>query len=190
MKKFILITSCALVLIATACAGNEELLERVDKLETENERLQTQLNSLEASIFSDLTDNVAATASELVNENPDLFRGPQGPQGEVGPEGPIGLRGPQGPTGPQGPINSNSLTALDLTSCIDDLLYEIDVELTNTNPSHRLIRTPGTFGAAETRSGSGNSWSSSHSHGLVNFAGNGHSHSGLQDIYFTKPWSC
>ena len=92
MKKFLLITSCALVLIATACAGNEELLERVDELETENERLQTQLNSLEASISSDLTDNVAAIASELVNENPDLFRGPQGPQGEVGPEGPIGLR--------------------------------------------------------------------------------------------------
>ena len=231
--KMIPVLSC-LLLIAAACGDNEELLQRVDKLETENEALQTQLefleafvfsdlsdnnealrtqlDSLEASISSDLSDNVAATASQLVNEQPDLFTGPQGPQGErglqgikgeigpegpvgpigsqgeVGPEGPIGLTGPQGPiglTGLQGPINYNSLTASDLTSCIDDLLYEIDLELTYTDSGDPSWDSY----SPSTETYYHSSWDSSHSHGLSSWFGAGHSHSGLEYISFTRPWN-
>ena len=210
--KMIPVLSC-LLLIAAACGDNEELLQRVDKLETENEALQTQLDSLEASISSDLSDNVAAIASQLVNEQPDLFTGPQGPQGErgpqgikgeigpegpigptgsqgeVGPEGPIGLTGPQGSiglTGLQGPINYNPLTASDLTTCINDLLYEIDLELTYTDSGDPNWDS----WSPSTETYYHSSWDSSHSHGLSSWFGAGHSHSGLEYISFTRPWSC
>ena len=46
---------------------------------------------------------------EVLNDNPDTFRGPTGPAGPTGPTGPQGpqgiqgVAGPTGPTGPQGP---------------------------------------------------------------------------------------
>ncbi len=114
--------------------------------------LQEDVLALQQVDWSPTEETVLPVVDLLVQQYPDLLRGPQGdqgdqgetgptgpqgetgPQGNTGPQGPQGNTGPQGPQGPQGntgpqgpqgPANSGAVTSSGLRSCISAVLSEI-----------------------------------------------------------------
>ena len=80
------------LLVAAVQAEAERKTAELQREQNESARqeLKAQLDSMKATLQGWLDD-------------PEQFRGPQGPQGEVGPQGEQGIQGPEGPEGPQGP---------------------------------------------------------------------------------------
>ena len=76
----------ALLLGASACSTGDETEAQI-----------AELSARIVELESEITD---------ISQNPNQFRGPQGPSGETGAQGPSGEMGAQGPRGEMGPRGS------------------------------------------------------------------------------------
>ncbi|MFL2986297.1 MAG: hypothetical protein ACJZ57_03535 [Candidatus Poriferisodalaceae bacterium] len=199
----------------------EKLEQRIAALEDSSDGTSielTQVEQLAESIevidteMSSWTSETRAEIAALIEEDPNLFRGPEGPQGpqgdpgpqgetgaqgetgpqgDPGPQGPQGLKGETGPRGSQGATGPRGATgpmgsgvsSSELSSCISSLTSEIRMSLNAADISH------GAFAETESASVDTNSWwGTSHSHGLSSW-GLGSSHS-LSVGYISAPWNC
>jgi len=129
----------------------QELQDEVSGLRTQSADADMRLGALllEADTLPS-ADDLLPLVESLVEQHPDLLRGPEGsegPQGEIGPigtqgetgpqgpegdpgeQGPMGPRGFQGetgPAGPQGAASQDAVTFWDLKECIGDVFWEIE----------------------------------------------------------------
>jgi hypothetical protein len=183
---------------------------QVEKLATDNEVLRESMGLVneEMTVW---TSQTGVKIAELVEENPHLLRGLDGPQGhegvqgrkgdqgpkgdtgvqgaqglrgETGTQGAQGLRGLQGQRGLQGATGAigNGISGSDLYSCISSLTAEIRSTLNAGDVSHGF--------SAETESAyvdTGSSWGSSHSHGLSSWGFGDHS---VSFGWVDTPWGC
>jgi len=179
--------------------------------------LEEAVSAIQAVDWSPTEETVLPVVDLIVQQYPDLLRGPigdQGDQGETGPTGPQGEPGPQGDTGPQGPqgntgaqgpqgytgaqgpqgpqgsANSNAVTSLDLLYCISAVMDEIMNELDYENTG------------GESVSGSTGGWYywgwgdpdlsdvEGHTHSFEESSYSGHSHTIAPYIYLNTPSSC
>ena len=151
-----------------------ELSDQIDALESEVSDLTTRYQELQdevsglrvqsaatTSTLSELleadtlpsADDLLPLVESLVEQHPDLLRGPEGPEGpqgkigpvgtqgetgpqgpegdpgEQGPMGPRGFQGETGPPGPQGAASQDAVTFWDLKECIGDVFWEIEFQL-------------------------------------------------------------
>ena len=182
MLKFIckLFGACVVVVLALSACGVDS-----DGLDSELATLEQRITDLEEAIDSQVIENISNLVKQIVDENPEMLRGPQGIEGEVGPAGPIGQVGPAGPVGPQGPegpFNSDSFSKSDLTNCIDDLLYDLNFKL----QWHDVDNS--NFWSVSTDSHYDSGFSSSHNHSISSWDLN-HDHR-FGWISILRPWSC
>lgn len=127
-----------------------ELSDQIDALESEVSDLTTKYQELQDEV-SDLRAQSAATTSalsglleadtlpsaddllplveSLVEQHPDLLRGPEGPKGDTGEPGPEGRQGPAGPQGLTGPEPSSGVTSYQLDNCVSALIENLYEDL-------------------------------------------------------------
>ncbi len=172
--------------------------------------LQEDVLALQQVDWSPTEETVLPVVDLLVQQYPDLLRGPQvdqgdqgetgptGPQGETGPQGDTGPQGPQGntgaqgpqgntgaqgPQGPQGPVNSGAVTSSTLTSCISATISAIQSNLAYHSTSRE-------YPSGTTDSWYDAGWADSHSHTYGGWwGGGGHSHN-LESIFLSTPYQC
>mgnify|MGYP005653587125 CR=1 FL=1 len=190
MKKFFSAAIVGLFAVSVSCSSGDVLTEKVTTLENEVKDLQNELTVLNNA----MEDKVAM----LVEENPDLLRGPQGERGNKGTQGIQGKKGDQGEIGNQGvqgPLNVESLTRTELSDCAFDLLNEIALGISAANWGRAEYssssRTDGASVDIWIDPFSGLNFSNTlHSHGLSGglFGNANHSHSVTVDLFL--PWTC
>jgi len=92
--------------IASIRGAVDELVENSTTLSTQVAALKSGVAALETVDWTPTTELLIPLVQSLVEKQPDLLRGPEGPrgpQGEIGPSGPKGETGQQGATGETGP---------------------------------------------------------------------------------------
>ena len=227
MKATLIALIASSFLLLTSC--NDDTANSIEVLEGQIESLTLEVVQLRTALTLEVSDSVAVIATEMIEKNPEMFEGPRGERGPIGPQGIVGLQGDQGiqgeqgiqglvgpegpqgdqgiqgiagPTGPEGPMNYNTVTATDLTSCINSVLDEIESELEwssiGSSGSYSSTDSGGPYWSITTDDASHldsgfwnyhdhsiSSWDLSHSHQL---SSHNHTYGSLLD--FSKPSKC
>ena len=133
MKRLLPLLILFCVFGAVACSSDSSDLEaqlqtqqgHIDELTAEIQQLQNDL----LSIKSEVSNDAYSYFDGLIEEQADLFIGPQGEQGEVGPQGEqgeVGPQGEQGEAGPQGEVGPQGPASTNLRTCVDAILVEVE----------------------------------------------------------------
>lgn len=112
-------------------AATKELRERIDELEAQIIAINSRVDSVESDQIKPA--DIAQVISQVINSNPDRFRGPAGRDGE---QGPAGIAGPIGPKGSDGKDAKIDIDAI--AQAVSGKLPPISIQTYEHGPKHQV----------------------------------------------------